>query len=72
MNSYIESSEDEVIIKHLDGEVVAKFEGVYSGDLIEGVIDETYENKMTAADLIAIAQWLLQKAFDRACDEVTR
>lgn len=67
-NNHIETSEDEVKIK-VDGKVVAIFMGTHGGDLIEGEVYENYEHLMTSADLIAVAQWLLQKAFERACNE---
>lgn len=68
MNNHIETSEEEVKVK-IGKQVVAKFEATYSGDLIEGNIDEAYDLRMTSYDLIEIATWLLEKAKDRAREE---
>lgn len=61
--------EEHEINLNVGKELVASFEGTYSGDLIEGAIDESYETKLNAAQLIALAQWLLEKAAERSRDE---
>lgn len=68
MNSHITSSEEGITIKKGD-KIIADFQAVYSGDIIEGEIDEDYEFRLTSYDLIELATWLLEKAKERAREE---
>jgi hypothetical protein len=69
MNKSIEITEEDEIICRVGTTPTANFEGTYSGDLIEGAIYETYELRLNQQQLIALAQWLLEKAKDRAAEK---
>lgn len=71
MNMAIQQDENEIAVK-IGSETVASFEATYGGDLLEGYINETYESKLRASALVKLANWLLEKAADRACDCETK